>query len=280
MVEGMFNYSLDFDFCEHCVYGKQNHVRFPSSAMRAEGILQLAHSDVFGPVSVLSLRKSMYYVSFIDDLSRNTWIYFPRNKSEVFYRFKEFKALVENQTEKRIKVPRTDNGREFCGNEFEEFCKKCGIVRQKTTPYTPQQNGVAERMNKMLMGKTRCILSGVELGQKFWAEAVSTACYLVNRSPSSTLDDKSPQEVWIGKKPSLTHLKVFGREAYVHVPKENMSKLDKKVEKCIFIGYKDGLKGYKLWNPETKKVVYNRDVVFREMKGIVKQEVLPNKEEI
>jgi hypothetical protein len=279
MVEGMSNCSLDFDFCEHCLYGKQNRVRFPSGATRAEGILLLVHSDVFGPVSVPSLGKSMYYVSFIDDFSRKTWIYFLRKKSEVFDRFKEFKALVENQTEKRIKVLRTDNGGEFCGNEFEEFCKKCGIARQKTTPYTPQQNGVAERMNRTLMEKARCMLSGAGIGQEFWAEAVGTACYLVNRSPSSTLGDKTPQEVWTGKEPSLTHLKVFGCDAYVHVPKENRSKLDKKAEKCIFIGYKDGLKGYKLWNPETKKVVYSRDVVFREMKDVDKQEVLPSKEE-
>jgi hypothetical protein len=87
--------------------------------MRAKGILQLVHSDNFGPVSVPSLGKSMYYVSFIDEFSRNTWIYFLRNKSEVFDRFKYFKSLVENQTEKRIKVLRTDNGREFCRNEFE-----------------------------------------------------------------------------------------------------------------------------------------------------------------
>jgi hypothetical protein len=116
---------------------------------------------------------------------------------------------------------RTDNGGEFCGNEFEEFCKKCGIARQNTTPYTPQQNGVAERMNRTLMEKARCMLSGVGIGQEFWAEAVGTACYLVNRSPSSTLGDKTPQEVWTGKEPSLTHLKVFGYDAYVHVPKEN-----------------------------------------------------------
>jgi hypothetical protein len=161
MVEGMSNYSLDFDFCEHCVYGKKNRVRFPSGATRAKGILQLVHNDVFGPMSVPSLGKSVYYVSFIDDFSRNTWIYFLRKKFEVFDRFKEFKALVENQTEKRIKVLRTDNGGEFCGNEFEEFCKKCGIARQKTTPYTPQRNGVAERMNMTLMEKARCMLSGV-----------------------------------------------------------------------------------------------------------------------
>jgi transposase InsO family protein len=150
------------------------------------------------------------------------------NKSEVFDMFKEFKDLVENQTEKRIKVLRTDNGEEFCGNEFEELCKKCGIARHKTTPYTTQHNGFLERMNKTLMEKSRCMLSGVGLGKELWVEAVGTACYLVNISPSSALDDKTPQEVWTGKEPSFTHLKVFGCDAYVHVPKENMSKIDKK----------------------------------------------------
>ena len=128
MVEGMSNFSLDFDFFEHFVYGKQNQVIFPSGAKRANKILEIVHSDVFGPVSVPSLGKSMYYVSLIDDLSWNTWIYILRKKSEVFDRFKEFKALVENQTEKKIKVLWTDNGGEFCKKEFEEFCKKCGIT--------------------------------------------------------------------------------------------------------------------------------------------------------
>jgi hypothetical protein len=96
MVEGMSNCTLDFDFCENCIYGKHNRVRFPSGATRAKGILELIHSDVFGPVPVPSLGKSVYYVSFIDDFSRNTWIYFLRKKSEVFDKFKEFKALVEN----------------------------------------------------------------------------------------------------------------------------------------------------------------------------------------
>eukprot|EP00253_Pinus_taeda_P027597 PITA_27597 len=97
------------------------------------------------------------------------------------------------------------------------------------------------------------MLSGAGLGQKFWVEAVDTACDLVNKSPSSVLEDKTPQEVWIGKKPSLSHLRVFGCDAYVHVPREKRTKLDSKFEKSIFIGYKDGLKGYKLWNPVTRK---------------------------
>jgi hypothetical protein len=98
MIEGMSNCTLDFDFYENFIYGKQNRVRFPSGATRAKGILELIHSDVFGPIHVPSLGKFVYYVSFIDDFSRNTWIYFLRNKSEVFDKFKEFKALVENQT--------------------------------------------------------------------------------------------------------------------------------------------------------------------------------------
>jgi hypothetical protein len=96
MVEGMSNCTLDFDFCEHCIYGKKNQVRFPSGATRVEGILELIHNDVFGRVLVPSLGKYVYYVSFIDDFSRYTWIYFLRKKSEVFDKFKEFKALVEN----------------------------------------------------------------------------------------------------------------------------------------------------------------------------------------
>jgi len=128
MVEGMSNSSLDFDFCENCVYMKHSQVSFPSGGKRVKNILDLVHSDVFGPVKVSSLGKSMYYVSFIDDFSRNTWIYLLKKKSEVFEKIKEFKALVENQTEKKIKLPRTDNNGEFCSNKFEEFCKKCGIA--------------------------------------------------------------------------------------------------------------------------------------------------------
>ena len=115
----------------------------------------MIHIDVFGPIPVPCLEKSMYYVSFIDDFSRITWIYFLRKKSKVFDKFKEFKALVEIQIEKKIKVLRIHNGGEFCGNEFEELCKKCGIARKNTTPYTPQHNGVAERMNRMSMERER-----------------------------------------------------------------------------------------------------------------------------
>jgi hypothetical protein len=120
-----------------------------------------------------------------------------------------------------------------------------------------------------LMEKERCMRSGVRLGQEFWEKEMGTTCYLVNQSPSSVLYFNTPHKVWAGKKPSLTHLKVFFCYAYVHVPKENRSKPDKQAEKCIFIGYKYDLKGYKLWNLETK-VFYSQDVVFREIKYVFK----------
>ena len=118
-------------------------------------------------------------------------------------------------------------------------------------------------MNRMLMEKARSMLNGIELGHEFQEEAVETSCCLV----------------WTGKKTSLLHLRVFGCDAYVHVPKEKKSKLDNKSKQCIFIGYKDGLKGYKLQNPEISKVVCNQDVVFREVKYVVKHEVLPKEPE-
>ena len=133
---------------------------------------------------------------------------------------------------------RKDNGGEFCRNEFEYFCKKCGISRQKNTPYTFQQNGVFERMNRTLGEKERSMLSSAGIGQEFWTEAVETTCYLVNQSPTSALIDKTPQEVWTGKKPSIKNLKVFGCDAYVHVPKEKRSKLDNKSENVSLLAIK------------------------------------------
>jgi len=125
-------------------------------------------------------------------------------------------------------VLRTDNGGEFCGKEFEQFCKQCGITCQTTTPYTPEQDGVTEKMNRTLMEKARSMLSGARLGHELWEEAFDTTCYLVNRSPTSTLVDKTPLEVLYGNKPSLAHLRVFGCDAFVHVPKEKRRKLDNK----------------------------------------------------
>jgi hypothetical protein len=123
MVEGFPKCGLEVNFCEHCIYGKQSWVRFPSGATGENGILELVLSDVLRLITMPSLGGSLYYVSFIDYFSRKTWIYFSRKKSKVFDRFKEFESLVENQTKKRIKVMRINNGGEFYGMEFDHFYK-------------------------------------------------------------------------------------------------------------------------------------------------------------
>ena len=144
LVDGIPNYNIGKnDFCEHCVFGKQSRSSFPNGTNKAKGLLDIIHIDVMGPMDIDSIGKSRYYVTFIDDVSRYTWIYFMHNKSDVFNKFKEFKALVEKQSDHKIKVLRSDNGGEYCSKEFDDYCKHVGIVRQKTTPYTPQQNGVA-----------------------------------------------------------------------------------------------------------------------------------------
>ena len=131
--------------CKRCAQGKNTKNPFPSINNKEKGLLEIVHSDVCGPMSTTSLRGHAYYVSFIDDHSRNTWIYFLKRKDEVFEKFKEFKALVENLSENKIKILRSNNGGEFTSNQFKNFCKEVGIKRELTTPYNPQQNGVEER---------------------------------------------------------------------------------------------------------------------------------------
>lgn len=156
---------------------------------------------------------------------------------------------------------RTGNGLEFCRNEFNTYCSKVGISRHHTCTDTPQQNGVAERMNKTIMNKVRCMLDELRLPKKFWAEAATTACHLINRSPSTAIDFKVPEEKWSNAKPSYQHLRVFGYLAYVHT---NQGKLNPKARKGVFLGYPNGVKGYKIWLLEERKCVISRDVIFNE----------------
>jgi hypothetical protein len=139
MVTGLPEFRTEHQgVCRGCALGKNVKVSFQSSDSRSKRILDLVHSDVSGPMSVPSMGGHWYYVIFIDDYSRRTWIYFMKTKDEVFSRFREFKALVENQTGKKIKVLRSDNGGEYTSNEFKKFCKKVGIKRETSVPYNPQ----------------------------------------------------------------------------------------------------------------------------------------------
>ncbi|GJR16644.1 retrovirus-related pol polyprotein from transposon TNT 1-94 [Tanacetum coccineum] len=158
--------------------------------------IQEKESLAQGPSRVESMSGCRYFLSIVDDYSRR--VYFLRHKNETFSKFKEWKQLVENQTGRKLKKLRMDNGLEFCNQEFNNLCKESGIARHLTVTGTPQQNGLAERMNMTLLNKVRCLLIQSGLPDSFWAEATVTATYLINRSPSTTLEKKTPMDLWSG----------------------------------------------------------------------------------
>ncbi|MCO5561308.1 hypothetical protein L7F22_014929 [Adiantum nelumboides] len=144
-------------------------------------------------------------------------------------------------------MPFTDYGGEYTSSEFKAFCSKRGICKEFTTPYTPAQNGIAERMNRTIQERVTAMLSMASLSPKFWGEAAMIAVHIINQSPNTPLNFKIPQEMWTGKKPNYDRLRVFGCEAFSHIPKDLHKKLDPKSHKCKFIGYGvDGEMGYRL----------------------------------
>jgi hypothetical protein len=173
---------IDLDFCEHCVYGKQKRVRFlrVEKEKKSER-LELVHTDVWGPTQVSSLGGSRYYVTFIDDATRKTWVYCIRQKYDVFDTFKKWKALVENEIGKRLKCLRSENGGEYCSKEFDDYCSYHGIRREKTVPGTPQENGVSERMNRTIMEHARSMRLHVGFPLQFWEDVVDIVVYLINK---------------------------------------------------------------------------------------------------
>ena len=255
--------SVNLPFCEHCVTSKQHRLKFSSSTARSKCILDLIHSDVWESPDI-SLGGAKYMVTFIDDYSRRCWVYPIKRKSDVFEVFKAFKARVELDSGKKIKCLRTDNGREYTDGEFLAFCKQEGIERQFTVTYTPQQNGVAERMNRTLAERIRAMLRTAGISNSFWAEAAKAACYVINRSPSIAIELKTAMEMWTGKPADYSNLHSFGCPVYVMYNAQERTKLDPKSRRCIFLGYADGVKGYRLWDINTHKVVINKDVIFVE----------------
>ncbi|KAE8675254.1 hypothetical protein F3Y22_tig00111689pilonHSYRG00088 [Hibiscus syriacus] len=236
LLPGLTNVSLTLR--EHCITSKQHQLKFNTSNSRGKSVIELVHSDVW-QAPVTSLGGAKYFVSFIDDYSRRCWVYSIKKKSDVFSTFKNFKERVEFDSGNKIKCFRTYNGGEYTSEEFDDFCRKEGIKRQFTVANTLQQNGVVERMNKTLLERTRVMLRDAGLEKSFWAEAVNTTCYLVNRAPSTVIELKTPMEMWTGKPADYSNLHVFGSIV---------------------------VKGYRLWDPTARKVIISRDVVFVEDK--------------
>ena len=257
--------NVDLDICESCILEKQKKLSFlkVGKTLRPRR-LGLIHTDLWGPSPMASLGGSRYYVTFIDDFSRKVWVYFLKNKSDVFETFKKWKAMVETESGLKLKCLRSDNGGEYIDGGFKEYCAVNGIRMEKTVPGTPQQNGIAERMNRTINEQARSMRLHSGLPQTFWADAVHTAVYLINRGPSVPLEFRLPEEVWRGKEVQLSHLKVFGCVSYVHIDSDARNKLDAKSKKCFFIGYRDEEFGFRFWDDQNRKIIRSRNVIFNE----------------
>ena len=258
--------NVDKRVCEPCVKGKMARKPFkPVGAIKSNRVLELIHTDVCGPMKTVSIGGSRYIVTFIDDYSRYSFVYFVAEKSDVFSKFREFEARVTNQTGLSIGTLRSDGGGEYVSSDFEEYLKDKGIHHELTTRYSPQQNGVAERLNRTICESARSMINHASLPKKFWAEAVATAMYIRNRVPTSAHKlSTTPYELWFGSKPDISNVKVFGCVSYAHVPCELRSKLDDRAEKMVFVGYSTRAKAYRLYDMASQKIVTRRDVVFDE----------------
>ncbi|KAK0574738.1 hypothetical protein LWI29_028303 [Acer saccharum] len=207
---------------------------FSAKGARATECLGLIHTDVCGPMSIQARGGYEYFITFTNDYSRFGYVYLMRHKSDAFDMFKAFKAEVENQLEKHIKILRSDRGGEYLSGEFQQYLVDNGIVSQFSAPGTPQQNG---------------------------GYALQTAIYILNDVPSKSVP-KTPHELWTGRKPSLQHLRIFGCPA--HVLKGKTEKMESRSETCIFVGYPKETKGYYFYSPSDLKVFVSTNAKFLE----------------
>jgi hypothetical protein len=202
------------------------------------------------------------------NFSRKCWIFFMQKKDQTFSKFCEFKALVEKESGKQVKALRSNNGGEYISNEFKDFCSRQGIRRELIAPHNRQQNGVTERKNKMIVGATRAMLHDQGLPLHLWAEACNIAVYVQNCFPHRVLGMSTPEEAFTGKKPDVSHFKIFGSSVYVHVNKDARKKLEPTAEVGIFVGYKETPHNYHVYLRNNKMTIMRWDIIFDEGKAM------------
>ena len=204
-----------------------------------------------------------YFVTFIDDYSRFTWVYFLYSKSEVFASFKIFLAYVENHFSTTIKTLHTDSGEEYVSKDFQNFLQQKRKISEKTCPCTPRgkQNGISERKNRHLLDIARSILLESSVSAKFWPEALSTAIHVMNRLPSPQLQNETPYFHLFHNHPTYSHLHTFGYVCFALLPPRERSKLSAQSTKCVFLGYAHDQKGFLCYDLKVNRIRISRNVV-------------------
>ena len=248
------------EICGPCMKGRQQRRPSRVPTTKVAGFLDEVHSDLGGPLP--KTREGLaYYESFRDNATGAYFAYPMRTKHQAFEKFLEFKNHTEKQTGCTLKAYHTDGGGEFNSKVFKDYHKANGIKWIPSAPYTPEQNGVAERLNYTLMSSVRSILSSMKLPRALWAEILKAVVYLKNRSPAN--DGVTPYERLHGIKPDLAHLRVLGSRAWVHIPKESRKKLDDRSWQGIHVGY-EATNQFRIYDPKTGKVHVVRDVAIDE----------------
>ena len=254
--------------CDICELAHSHRVFFPPSMNKSFVPFMIIHSDVWGPSKISTLGGAHWFVTFIDDCTRMTWVTLMKTKSEVCSVFQKFHRMVARQYGAHIQVLRSDNGREYVNSELSYFMTTHGIIHQTTCPYTPQQNGVAERKNRHLLNVIRASLFEAQTPISYWGEALLSATYLINRVPSRIINFQTPYQLLstLINAPSTINLPphVFGCVAYVHLHKHQRSKLEPRAARCVFVGYGPHQKGYRCYHPATRHMFTTMDVQFHE----------------
>jgi transposase InsO family protein len=248
--------------CSACLGSKSKQLAFSVSTIRSNSPLELIFSDVWGPAPVLSKNGFKYYVSFLDNFSRYSWIYPISCKSDVSAVFIKFQNYVERFFGSKIKAVQSDWGGEY--RSLHKLLQNQGIVHRLSCPHTHQQNGAIERKHRHIVETGLALLSHAHLPSHFWDDAFITACYLINRMPTSVLHNKSPFEVLFKALPDYSFLRVFGCACWPNLRPYNKNKFEPRSLPCVFLGYSPLHKGYKCLHLPTGRVYISRDVIFNE----------------
>jgi transposase InsO family protein len=266
---GLTNVHFEKDrVCSACQAGKQVRVHHPhKNIMTTDRPLELLHMDLFGPIAYISIDGSKYYLVIVDDYSRFTWVFFLQEKSQTQDTLKGFLRRAQNEFELRIKKIRSDNGIEFKNSQIEGFLEEEGIKHEFSSPYTPQQNGVVGRKNRTLLDMARTMLDEYKTPDRFWAEAINTACYSINRLYLHRILKKTSYKLLTGKKPNVSYFRVFGSKCFILIKRGRKSKFAPKAVEGFLLGYDSNTRAYRVFNKSTGLVEVSCDIVFDETNG-------------
>ena len=250
--------------CVSCQKAKSHKLSFPLSDSRSQTVLGLIHCDLWGPAPINSISGYRYYAIFIDDNSRFTWFYPLKNKTDFYHTFIKFQTLVENQFSAKIKTFQSDGGGEFTSNIFQSHLDKCGIHHQRSCPYTPSQNGRAERKHRHITETGLTMLFHANVPLNLWVEAFSTAVFTINRLPTPVLNGVSPFEILYGKSPTYELFRIFGCLCFPYLRDYTKHKFEPRSLPCIFLGYNSSYKGFRCLDPKSHRVFITRHARFDE----------------